>query len=209
MRNPCLGDGPFISQDKLHLLEKAQIFHEHWIRKSGFDTDLSFLKTSRLAIKNIYRYTQRMKISLLTVIIGVFLTACSPKTPENGQAVIQAPNLTLVPAETASLPTDVASEDFSSGSLVTRIFSPLDATVNSGTYLFTGQANHEVVVTVNDAIFTSPSDTMFTLPVELEDGPNLIEVVISDLEGNEITVTITITYNRKVTKKTPVQKESK
>jgi len=61
-------------------------------------------------------------------------------------------------------------------------------------YLIQGQANHKVVVTVNDVVFTASAESVFSLPIQLEEGPNLVEVIISDLEGNEVSLELTITY---------------
>ncbi|MHB8933563.1 MAG: hypothetical protein ACYC6H_08865 [Bellilinea sp.] len=43
-------------------------------------------------------------------------------------------------------------------------------------------------------ILTNSPGSIFSVPVDLEEGPNLIDIVISDLEGNEVSITLTITF---------------
>jgi len=80
------------------------------------------------------------------------------------------------------------------GGLTARIFSDMDTTVNNEVYFVQGLTNREAVVTVNEAIFTNPAESVFTLPVNLEEGPNIIEIVMSDLDGNEVSLTLTVTF---------------
>ncbi|MEE8471236.1 MAG: Ig-like domain-containing protein [Dehalococcoidia bacterium] len=54
-----------------------------------------------------------------------------------------------------------------------------------------------VSVSVNDEIQMADvsEDGSFNVTITLEEGPNLIEVIASDLEGNEVSTTLTIIYN--------------
>lgn len=82
-----------------------------------------------------------------------------------------------------------------SGSLTVRVLQPEDgATVHSDTVTVKGEAPAETVVTVNDDILVVGSDEKFETNVLLDEGPNVIEIVASDLESNEVDFEISVTY---------------
>jgi len=74
----------------------------------------------------------------------------------------------------------------SSGSLKARIFSAQETTINQQKFLLEGWSNRNAVVSANDYIITTFAEDTFSIELDLEDGPNLIEVIISDYDGNEI-----------------------
>lgn len=137
-----------------------------------------------------------MKKYAFILILVLALTACSAKTPAGAPTdFVEAPdNVQVVPQEQATIPVDTPVQELSMGGLTARIFSDIDTTVNNEPYLVQGQTDREVVVTVNEAIFTNPAESVFTLPVTLVEGPNIIEIVMSDLDGNEVSVTLTVTF---------------
>jgi uncharacterized protein YfaP (DUF2135 family) len=57
-----------------------------------------------------------------------------------------------------------------------------------------GTTISDAVVSVNGEIAEVDAQGKFTTMVALEDGPNIIEVVASDLEGNEASKTLVIFY---------------
>lgn len=76
-----------------------------------------------------------------------------------------------------------------------QILSPLDeAVVDTPQVDVIGSAPVGAVISVNDEILIVDSDLQFTLPVTLEEGPNLIEIIASDENGNELSVLLTVTY---------------
>jgi hypothetical protein len=82
-----------------------------------------------------------------------------------------------------------------SGSLTVKLLEPQDgAAVETNVVKVKGEAPPETVVTVNDDILVVESDGKFEIDVPLEPGPNVIEIVASDLEGNEVSFEITVTY---------------
>ena len=137
-----------------------------------------------------------MKKLAVILMLAVVLTACTAVTPAAAPTgFVEAPdNVQVVPQEQATIPADVPVQEISMGQLTARIFSDVDATVINEPYLVQGYSNREVVVTVNEAIFTNPAESVFTLPVTLDEGPNLIEIVMSDLDGNEVSITLTVTF---------------
>ncbi|MDD5093286.1 MAG: hypothetical protein PHV74_02760 [Dehalococcoidia bacterium] len=73
------------------------------------------------------------------------------------------------------------------------VTEPLDeAVVTSSSVVVKGVTNANAVVTVNGEIVDIDASGSFSVSVNLEDGPNLIEVVASDFEGNSSTVMTTI-----------------
>jgi len=73
-----------------------------------------------------------------------------------------------------------------SGPLTARIFSAQETTINQQKFLLEGWSNRNAVVSANDYIITTFAEDTFSIELDLEDGPNLIEVIISDYDGNEI-----------------------
>jgi hypothetical protein len=66
--------------------------------------------------------------------------------------------------------------------------------VSSDTVKVEGEAPPDTVITINDDILVAGSDGKFESDVLLEEGPNVIEIVASDYEGNEVSFEITVTY---------------
>lgn len=137
-----------------------------------------------------------MKKIIWILILFLLVTACSgQQNRENPSDSLEiADEVTFSQTETANLEPDAPVMEQSTGPLTARIFSLADTTINSEPLVIQGQANEEVVVTVNDGLFTSQKDMIFAIPVDLEEGPNLIEIVISDSDGNEVNFTITAVY---------------
>ena len=80
------------------------------------------------------------------------------------------------------------------GPLTLTIYSPQDqATVSSPTVDLKGKVSEDAVLTVNDEIYTLKSGE-FTQPVSLSEGLNAVQIVASDMAGNEIDLILTITY---------------
>ena len=83
----------------------------------------------------------------------------------------------------------------SNGELWVRLFAPQDQmTVKTAQVDVRGQAPEETTVTVNDDILVVGPDQSFQSTVSLNAGPNPIEIVASDMSGNEVSFTLTVTY---------------
>jgi hypothetical protein len=143
-------------------------------------------------------------------IFALFLiTACSPTptvVPLSAPASTNSPVPGMVASQVA-LPTVViptvmlqptaaaASAPATSESLWLQVLSPLDnAVVNSPQVDVTGSAPAGTVISVNDEILIAGADQQFMTTVTLDEGPNLIEVIASDENGNETSVLVTVTY---------------
>lgn len=76
-----------------------------------------------------------------------------------------------------------------------EVSEPQDESVVSvGDIRLSGATTPDAVVSVNGEIVEVNEDGNFTTMVTLEEGPNLIEVVASDFEGNEDSCILTIVY---------------
>jgi hypothetical protein len=147
------------------------------------------------------------------VVLLILLAACAPAvTPQASSSKADPtsspppptsrPTVTPPPTRTIStqppigetVTTQTPSGSTASG-LWLRILSPEDGdTVSTPTIKIKGQAPAETVVTVNDQVFVVSTDQLFEAEVKLDVGPNLIEIVASDLTENEIYIPLTIDY---------------
>ena len=69
-----------------------------------------------------------------------------------------------------------------------------EAVVDTSRITVSGTTRSDAVVSINGAITDVNSQSEFSSEVNLETGPNLIEVVASDFEGHSSRETITIIY---------------
>jgi len=108
------------------------------------------------------------------------------------------PTETMLPSLIPVSPTAVdlhAFTEYISGPLWVHLFSPQDEAVVPMPQIFiTGQAPAETVISLNEAIYVVSTDQSFNIPVDLEEGLNALEFVASDLYGNEVAFTLSVTY---------------
>ena len=127
--------------------------------------------------------------------------ACSP-TPTAAPPIVSPiwtknPIMVTVTAmPQAAIPnvTNVSAMD-SSGSLWFQVLAPLDETVvNLPQVDVTGSASAGAVISVDEEILIVGLDSQFKTSVSLDEGPNLIEIIASDENGNEMSALLTVTY---------------
>jgi hypothetical protein len=105
------------------------------------------------------------------------------------------PNISKTPAPSPTSSPGTVTE-YSSGALWLRLFTPQDEqVVTMAQITVEGQAPAETVIGVNDQIAVIGSDQSFSIPVILEEGPNVIEIIASDVYGNEIDLVLTVVYD--------------
>lgn len=153
---------------------------------------------------------------LLLIIMPFFLiTACTSAKPEVvPPTATQIPSATLestslpAPSSTPIIATPVieaqeptktvdvpAYTEYTSGKLWLHLVSPKDSdTVTEALVNVTGQAPAETVISLNDEVFLVPADGNFSIPVTLDEGPNVIEMVASNTDGDEIEIVMTVFY---------------
>ncbi len=133
--------------------------------------------------------------------------ACSPLSPASDQpaAPTQKPALAQPTPVPTVLPTAIAPSlipstvpaqvESTSGPLWLKILSPLDnSTVQTAEIEIQGTAPSDTVLTINDEIVLVGSDQKFSAKVTLDEGINEIEVLASDVTGNEIFIPLTVYY---------------
>ncbi len=106
-------------------------------------------------------------IALLGTVLGV---ACSSKASNNTNN-----NGTTSPALQVTEPQD-------------------EITVNTSTVQVDGVTTADATVSVNGSLVDVGADGKFSTTVPLEQGPNSIEVVASDSQGNENSQVLTVIY---------------
>jgi len=100
-----------------------------------------------------------------------------------------------VPATAALSVTETSVPTASSAALWVKILSPLDgAVVDAPQIEVQGSAPTDTVVTIDDQILIVGADGQFRASLSLDEGPNVIEIVASDAQGNEVTSTLTVIY---------------
>jgi glucodextranase-like protein len=132
----------------------------------------------------------------------LIIAACSP-TPTVIPSVATLPpsSPTAVPTvpqpeeilPTNEMPPTATSEP--SGALWLQVLSPQDETVVDLPQVdVTGTALAGAVVSINEEVLVVGNDGQFKATIPLEEGPNLIEVLASDAQGNETSLLLTVTY---------------
>jgi hypothetical protein len=148
-----------------------------------------------------------VRILTIIVVLTIALTACgvAPNTnetqsPTDFQALNPTPQLdltsTLVPEPSQEAGTPPFT-GYTSGALWLHLFSPNDGDIVSQPEInVTGQAPAETVISLNETILLVSGNGLFSIPVLLEEGPNVIEMVASNLDGDEIYLVMTIVYEK-------------
>ena len=139
---------------------------------------------------------RNITISILFLFI---ITACSsiqtvtsappaePTLPGGGGSA--PPQAAPSPTAHLSLPPEPAEP------IWLRIITPIDqAVVNTPQIEVAGEAPAGAVISIDDQILIVGADSRFSAMVTLDEGPNLIEIVASDVLGNELTMEIIVIY---------------
>ena len=132
-------------------------------------------------------------------LVLILLAACGPMTPTavstNPISVDESTPVPQVVIPTVMMLPTAAGAPEATASLWLQILAPLDeAVVNFPQVDVTGSAQAGTVISINELILIVDSDQQFTATVTLEEGPNLIEIIASDADGNELFALLTITY---------------
>jgi len=143
---------------------------------------------------------------LVVSMLVLGLAACSPTptiipvSPTPTSEIPPTIPATAAPQEalsTSTLP-PLATEPLvpdGSGALWLQILSPQDEAIVNLPYVdVIGSAPAGAVVSVNEEILLVGADQQFKTTLSLEEGPNLIEIVASDEDGNETSLLLTLTY---------------
>ena len=92
----------------------------------------------------------------------------------------------------APTPTPLATE----GELFLQLVEPEDTEVftDEPSLEVVGRTRVDAVVTINDTVVEPDIDGRFSLTIELEEGPNIIEVVASVASGEQLDLVLVVLY---------------
>jgi hypothetical protein len=147
-----------------------------------------------------------MNKHLIILALILMLTACgptpiavltSPTATANGPSAISATPAPqeVTPTRITQPPPTVISAPDTSGTLWLQVISPQDdAVVNTPQVDVIGMAPARAVISVNDEILIVGDAQQFKITVSLDGGPNLIEIIASDDNGNETSLILSVTY---------------
>ncbi len=146
------------------------------------------------------------KLLFLLLIHGIiFASGCvSTPSPATSPQATATPGLaaTAIPAPTATAstrPTPAPEATPAASPTLVPFFlevaAPEDeSTIAAPSVEVKGRTVPDAVVSVNGELATVEADGSFTLSLSLEEGPNVIEVVASDFQGNEAARVLTVIY---------------
>jgi len=156
---------------------------------------------AKLGTGTIRRSTELLLLSL--TLIGLLSSACVesqlrytpvPPTPTVTPSPGPSAMPTLVPVSTP-IPTSQPISTANSGTFnLTVDFDGLseENVIRSDTVLLRGNTAPDAIVSVNGVLVDVRLDGSFQITLALDDGPNLIDVVASDLLGNSASSSLTV-----------------
>ena len=156
---------------------------------------------------------REVKSVLVFILVMILLAACTsiPPAATLPDMLTKQPSVAQPTAAPLPLSTDMPATNFptlipttplatvekSSGALWVKITSPLDNSVVSAAEIdVIGAAPVDTVLSINDDIVQVGSDQKFTAHLTLDEGINIIEVLASDLSGNEVFIPLTVYFDK-------------
>jgi uncharacterized protein YfaP (DUF2135 family) len=146
------------------------------------------------------------KFFRITFVFMVLFTLAACKTAIQKTGVADQTSKTNQPANGSSNPNEqnpalstntpaVVQGSTEDGALWVKIDEPLDgAVVNTAQIDLKGHAAVGTTISINDDIQYLESSEEFTTKLNLTSGSNLIEIVASDVQGNEVDLYLTVYY---------------
>jgi hypothetical protein len=137
-----------------------------------------------------YRALNRSLCFALVLVAGMCLAAC-----RSGTSVLAVTGSSSPPAPSSLPASQATTMVLGSGPLHVTITSPVDESVVAVPQVdVAGQAPPDTVITINDTIVVVGATGQFSATVPLQDGPNELDVLASDPDGNEVSATLFVTY---------------
>ncbi len=144
--------------------------------------------------------TGRIAITLVTVLLLVLTVACAPAPGEITPPPAPSPEEitpTTPPTPEEVTPPPPAEEITPSPTpeFFLTVTQPADnSIIDADKVEVMGCTSPRAVVSVNGELAEVDEEGNFTMMVVLEEGPNIIEVIASDLEGNQESCVLVIIY---------------
>ncbi|MDO8491443.1 MAG: hypothetical protein Q7T04_05450 [Dehalococcoidia bacterium] len=124
----------------------------------------------------------------------VFAAACS-SAPAPTSTPGQTPAKTAIPTTSGPAATQRPTAPATQGLTLTIVQPQIEAVVTSSLLEVKGQTAPDAIVSVNGIIVKSvDASGNFTAVVTLEEGPNLVEIVASDYQNNQVSQTLAVIY---------------
>ena len=140
----------------------------------------------------------RAALIVAAAVVALAAAGCSGGDPTATPTPTSAPTATAPPPSPTptSTPTPTAALTTGEGErLFIEIAEPADeSVVSTDTVAVRGSTTADAVVSVNGAVVEVDAQGSFEAIVTLEEGPNLIEVVASDLTGAGESIDIVVVY---------------
>ncbi len=136
---------------------------------------------NQIATFSLYYIVMKKSLVLTIILASLFsalVTGCAQSAP---------PKDTLAPPQT------IPAETPQAGFFLTVTQPADDSIISVDKVEVRGHTSPGAVVSVNDEIALADTQGVFTVTISLEEGPNIIEVIASDEEGNEATTSLVVT----------------
>lgn len=129
-------------------------------------------------------------VALVAVLLLVLVVACAPAPAEITPTPTPTPEPTPAPA-----PTPIPTPTPTPAGFFLKVTEPKDESIVTTSIIHvSGMTTVDAVLSINDEIGEIDEHGNFSTVVTLDEGPNYIEVIASDLEGNQEVVTLLIIY---------------
>ena len=133
-------------------------------------------------------------VALVTVLLLVIVVACVPAPAEIAPSPTPTPTPTPAPTSTPTPELTPTPTPTSIGFFL-QVTEPQDESiVTSSVIPVGGTTSPDAVVSVNGEVVEVDERGNFTTMVTLEEGPNIIEVIASDFEGNKESTILAVIY---------------
>lgn len=135
-------------------------------------------------------------VALVAVLLLVLVVACAPPPAEITPTPTPTPEPTPAPAPTSiPAPTPEPTPTPTPAGFFLKVTEPKDESiVTTSTIHVSGMTTVDAVLSINGEIGEIDEHGNFSTVVTLDEGPNYIEVIASDLEENQEVVTLLIIY---------------
>ena len=141
---------------------------------------------------------RRAALIVAAAVVALAAAGCSGGDPTATPTPTSAPTATAPPPSPTPTPMPTPTAALTTGEgerLFIEIAEPADeSVVSTDTVAVRGSTTADAVVSVNGAVVEVDAQGSFEAIVTLEEGPNLIEVVASDLTGAGESIDIVVVY---------------
>ena len=138
---------------------------------------------------------QRAKLFALITGLVIAMAACA-EPAKNDSAEPTATTSSAAQATETATPVASVAQDAIGGELFLKVDSPTveNLFVTTDNVQVTGHTTIDALLSVNDSVLEIDSEGKFVHTVQLEEGPNLIEVVASDVDGHQMDEVLLVIY---------------